>query len=312
MKAIACTRYGPPEVLEVREVEKPTPGKNQICVKSFATAVTASDCRVRAFRFPLWNPMILMFRLIIGITRPRRPIIGLVLAGEVESVGTNVTRFKPGDQVYGMTGAGFGAYAEYICLSEKACLVKKPSHMSFQEAAAVAYGGLLAGHCLDKADIRSRKKVLIYGASGAIGTAAVQLARHFGADVTGVCSTANLDLVKSLGAETVLDYTADDLTGRQERYDLVLDAVGEDKSSELKRQCRNALSETGQYLSVDDSLLKSRAEFLTLINTLMESGQFRAVIDRSYPLDQIVEAHRYVDKGHKKGNVVITIQDQDA
>ncbi len=308
MKAIVCTKYGPPEVLQFKEVEKPTPKKNEVLVRVFATAVTASDSRVRAFRFPLWHPMILMFRLIIGVTSPRQPIFGLVLAGEVESVGENVKRFQPGDQVYGMTGPGFGCYAEYNCLSEKACLVKKPASISYQEAAAVAYGGLLAGYCLEKADIQIRKKVLIYGASGAIGTAAIQLAKHFGAEVTGVCSTTNLELVKSLGADAVIDYTKEELISRAERYDLILDAVGKDKSSRLKLQCKRVLTENGRYISVDDGMLKSRTEHLVLINELMEAGRFKAVIDECYSLDQMVEAHRYVDKGHKKGNVVITVE----
>ena len=307
MKAVICTKYGPPEVLGLAELEKPTPGKGQVCVKIVATAVTASDCRVRAFRFPIWHPMILMFRLMIGVTGPRRPILGLVLAGEVESVGEDVTKFKPGDQVYGMTGADFGTYAEFKCLPENACLVKKPSFMSYEEAAAVTYGGLLAGYCLEKGEIHRRKKVLIYGASGAIGTAAVQLAKQTGAEVTGVCSTANLELVESLGADMVIDYTREDRIDTGERYDFVFDAVGKDKSSKLKVSCRKALTRGGKYLSVDDGMLKSRTEDLHKINELMESGRFRAVIDRSYPLDQIVEAHRYVDTGRKKGNVVIDV-----
>lgn len=307
MKAITCSHYGPPEVLQLREVKKPTPKKNEVCVKIQATAVTTSDTRVRAFNFPLWNPMILMFRLIIGIRKPRQPILGMVLAGEVESVGQNVTRFKPGDAVYGMTGPGFGAYAEYRCMSEKGCLVKKPDNISFQEAAAVAYGGLLGSYCLKKGDIKNRKKVLVYGASGAIGTTAVQLAKHFGAHVTGVCSTANLALVESLGADAVIDYTREDLISRGEEFDFIFDAVGKNKGSELKRQCERVLSQDGLYLSVDDGMLKSEVESLELINELLEAGQFKAIIDKCYPLDEIVEAHRYVDRGHKRGNVVITL-----
>ena len=308
MKAIVCTKYGPPEVLQLKEVEKPSPKKNQVCVKIFATAVTASDCRVRAFRFPLWHPMILMFRLIIGVTKPRKPILGLVLAGEVESVGSDAKRFKPGDQVYGMTGPGFGTYAEYVCLSEKECLIKKPANVSYQEAAAVTYGGLLAGHFLQKGNIQSRKRVLIYGASGAIGTTAVQLAKHYGAEVTGVCSTTNLELVKSLGADAVIDYTKEDSVGRGEYYDLIFDAVGKDKNSALKLQCKKSLAKMGKYISVDDGMARSRPECLELLNELIEAGRFKAVIDKCYPLDQMVEAHRYVDKGHKKGNVVIALE----
>ena len=311
MKAVFWTNYGAPEVLKLGEAKKPTPKKNEVCIKMYASAVTASDSRTRAFRFPLWHPMIFMFRLIIGVTKPRKPILGMILAGEIESVGKEVTRFKPGDQVYGMTGASFGAYAEYTCISEKACLVKKPANVSFEEAAAVTYGALLGNYCLQRGNIQSGQKVLIYGASGAIGTAAVQLAKHYGAEVTGVCSTRNLELVQSLGADAVLDYTKDDLISRGETYDLILDAVGKDKSSPLKLQCKDALSKNGKYQSVDDGMLKSAAESLDLVNTLMVSGRFQVVIDKAYPLEQIVEAHRHVDSGHKRGNVVITIAHKD-
>ncbi len=311
MKAVICPRYGPPDVLQLREVDKPSPGRRDVRIKVMATAATTSDCRVRAFRFPLWQPIGLMIRLAVGITRPRHPILGIVLAGEIEAVGDAVTRFKPGDQVYGMTGPRFGTYAEFVCLSENDVLVSKPACVSYREAAAVAYGGLLAGHFLRKGDIRNRKKLLVYGASGAIGTAAVQLACHYGAQVTGICSTANLDLVRSLGAESVVDYTRDDLVSRGETYDLVLDAVGKDKDSAMKRQCRRVVAPGGRYVSVDDGLGRSHREDLLLINQLLEAERFRAVIDRCYPLDGIVEAHRYVDIGHKKGNVLITIGEDE-
>lgn len=308
MKAVVCTKYGPPEVLQLREVEKPTPGKNEVCIKIIATAVTASDCIVRGFKIPRWHPVGLMMGLALGFKKPRNPVIGMVLAGNVESVGKGVRRFQQGDQVYGMTGLGFGTYAEYICLSEDECLVKKPSNVSCKEAAAVAYGGLLAGHFLKKGNIQSRQKVLVYGASGAIGTTAVQLAKYFGAEVTGVCSTANLEFLKSLGADTVIDYTKEDLVSRGEHYDFILDAVGKNKSSKLKLQCKKVLTKRGNYISVDDGNTKFLTEYLVLLNVLMEAGQFKAVIDKCFPLEKIVEAHRYVDKGHKKGNVVITIE----
>jgi NADPH:quinone reductase-like Zn-dependent oxidoreductase len=307
MKAIVCTKYGPPEVLQLKEVEKPTPRKNEVRIKIFATAVTASDCIVRGFKIPVWRPLGLMMGLALGFTKPRNPIIGMVLAGDIESVGQEVKRFKPGDPVYGMTGLGFGTYAEYKCLSEKECLVKKPAKVSYEEAAAVAYGGLLAGHFVKKGHIQSGQKVLIYGASGAIGTTAVQLAKHLGAEVTGVCSATNLELVKSLGADKVIDYTKEDLINRGELYDFILDAVGKNKSSKLKSQCKKVLTKNGKYMSVDAGNPKSLTEYLVHLNELMETGQFKAVIDRCYPLEQIVEAHRYVDKGHKKGNVVITV-----
>ena len=308
MKAIVCTKYGPPEVLQLREVEKPTPRKNEVCIKIFATAVTASDCIVRGFKMPIWHPIGLMMGLMLGFTKPRNPIIGMVLAGDIESVGKDVKRFKKGDQVYGMTGLGFGTYAEYKCMSEKECLVIKPSYISYEEAAAVAYGGNLAGHFLKKGNIQNRQKVLIYGASGAIGTTAVQLAKYFGANVTGVCSTTNLELVKSLGADTVIDYTKEDLMSKGELYDFILDAVGKNKSSKLKLQCKKVLTKNGKYISVDDGNPKSLTEYLVLLNELIEAGHFKAVIDKCYPLEKIVEAHRYVDKGHKKGNVVITVE----
>jgi NADPH:quinone reductase-like Zn-dependent oxidoreductase len=306
MKAVVCTKYGPPEVLQLKEVEKPTPKKNEVCIKIFATAVTASDCIVRGFKVPLslWLPM----GLAIGFTKPRFPILGIVLAGEVESIGKNVTLFKKGDQVFGWNiSPSFGTYAEYKCLNEKGMLAIKPINLSYEQAAAIPFGGLLASYFLKKGNIRNGQKVLIYGASGAIGTAAVQLARHFGAIVTGVCSTPNLELVKSLGADTVLDYTKEDLTNRGESYDFILDAVGKRKSSNFKLQCKKALTPNGKHISVDDGSPQPRIEDLMLLKELIEAGKMKPVIDRCYPLEQIVEAHRYADKGHTKGNVVITV-----
>ncbi len=307
MKAIVCTKYGPPEVLQLKEVTKPVPRKNEVCIKIFATAVTASDCIVRGFKIPKWHPLGLLMGLALGFTKPRQPILGMVLAGDIESVGKDVKRFKKGDSVYGMTGLGFGTYAEYKCMSEKECLVKKPSNVSYEEAAAVAYGGIIAGHFVKKGNIQSGQKVLIYGASGANGTTAVQLAKHYGAEVTGVCSTTNLKLVRSLGADKVIDYTKEDVISRGERYDLIFDAVGKSKSSKLKSQCKKVLIKNGKYMSVDRGSPNSLPEYLDLLNELMKAGHFKAVIDRRYPLDQTAEAHSYVDKGHKKGNVVIKV-----
>lgn len=310
MKAIVCTRYGPPEVLQLREVEKPTPKNNEVLIKIYATAVTASDCIIRGSKLPI--PMSLVMRLFLGFTKPRKSVLGLVLAGEIEAAGKDVTQFRKGDKVYGFTGFGFGAYAEYTCMpaadSARGCLAIKPVNMSYEQAAAVPYGAILATHFVKKGNIQSGQKVLIYGASGAIGTTAMQLAKYFGAEVTGICSTANLALIKSLGADKVIDYTREDSITRGELYDFILDAAGKRKSSKLKLQCKNALTHGGKYISVDDGSPKLRTEYLVLLKKLIEAGQFEAVIDRCYPLEQIAEAHRYVDEGHKKGNVVITVK----
>lgn len=312
MKAIICTKYGPPEVLQLKEVEKPTPRKNEVCIKNFATAVTGSDVLIRSANFPFIIGV--LFRVVIGITKPRKPILGLVFAGEVESVGQDVKRFKKGDQVYGFTGFSFGAYAEYICVPEedpkRGCFVIKPSNMSYEEAAAVAYGGVLAPYFIEKGNIKKGQKVLIYGASGAIGTTAVQLVKALGGEVTGICSTKNVELVKSLGADNVIDYTKEDFTSREEQYDFIVDVVpnGKIDRKKLKEQCQKVLSPNGVYTSVDDGSPKLKTKYLVQLNELIEAKKFKAVIDKTYPLEQIAEAHRYVDKGHKKGNVVITLE----
>jgi len=309
MKAIVCTKYGPPEVLQFQEVEKPTPRNNEVGIKIFATAVTASDCIIRGFKASRrrWIPG----RLLLGLTKPRKSILGLVLAGEIVTVGKDVKRFQRGDRVYAFTGLRFGAYAEYTCLLEDSVIALMPSNLSYEEAAAIPFGGLLALHFLRKGEIQSGQKVLIYGASGAIGTAAVQLARHFGANVTGVCSASNLELVKSLGAEQVIDYTNESVTNRGELYDFVFDAVGKRKSSPLKVQCQTALTPNGKYISVDDGSPKLNSEDLLFLTELVEAGKMKPVIDRCYPLEQIVEAHRYVEQRHKKGNIVITVKQND-
>jgi len=317
MKAVICTSYGPPEVLHLKEVEKPKPKDNEVLIKIKATAVTASDCIIRGFnmpgdhKFPMKQIMGLMMRFYVGFTKPKNSILGLVLSGEIESTGKNIAHFKIGDPVIGFTGYSFGAYAEYKCLSEKeskhGCLAPKPKNMNHEEAASVSYGGILAIHYLRKMDIQEGQKVLIYGASGAIGTLAVQIVKSYGAEVTGVCGPSNTELVKSLGAEKVIDYTQEDAAKKLEVYDYILDAAGKNKSSELKIEAKKALGQNGKYVSVDDGLLELRSEYFIQLKELAESGHIRAVTDKSLPLEQIVEAHRYVDAGHKKGNVVITI-----
>jgi len=302
MKAVVCTKYGPPEVLQLREVEKPAPKDNEICIKIFASSVTASDCIIRGFKVsPKFRiPM----ALAIGIRKPRKSILGMVFAGEVESVGEHTQAFKKGDQIYGIDRFGFGAYAEYKCIREDSVLVKKPANVKYVEAAAIPFGGLLALHFLKKGNLQNGQKVVVYGASGAVGSSAVQLARHIGAEVTGVCSTTNLELVKSLGAHKVIDYTKEDFTESGELYDLIFNAVGKAKAN---LHCHKALAPNGKHITVDDGSPPLRKEDLNQLNALMEKGQIKAVIDRCYPLEQIVEAHRYVDQGHKKGNVILSI-----
>jgi NADPH:quinone reductase-like Zn-dependent oxidoreductase len=309
MKAILCPKYGPPEVLQLKEVKKPATKDDEVLIKICATAVTASDIFIRGSQIPVkfW----ILMRLAIGLTKPRKSIIGLVLAGEIESVGKNIKRFKPGDQVYGLTGFGLGAYAEYKCMKETdstyGCLAIKPDNISYEEATVAAYGGLLAFQYMEKGNIRRGQDVLIYGASGTTGTTAIQYAKYLGAKVTVVCSTTNLEFVKSLGADKVIDYTKEDMLSPGIKYDFILDAVGKSKSSKLKDACKKALTAGGIYVSIDDGSLMLDSNRLSLIKELVETGHIKPVIDRIYPIEQIVEAHTYVGKGHKRGGVVITV-----
>ena len=324
MKAVVCTKYGPPEVLKIKEVEKPVPGDNEVLIKIHAASVTVADIRVRGFKVPLsfWLPA----RLMLGVTRPRNYILGSEFAGVVESVGKNVKLFKKRDEVFGTNSHDFGANAEYICMHEKDCLATKPASISFEQAAAIPFGGLTALFFLKQAVIDEDRKVLIYGASGSVGTYAVQIAKHLGAKVTGVCSGTNLDLVKSLGADKVIDYTKEDFTKSGEKYDVIFEASGKASYS----GCIKSLKKYGTFLHAVATpavalrmLITSKtsniklvggttfpsAEALKFLKELVETGKIKPVIDRTYPLDQIVEAHRYVDKGHKKGNVVIAIRE---
>jgi NADPH:quinone reductase-like Zn-dependent oxidoreductase len=247
----------------------------------------------------------------MGLMKPKKSIQGLVLAGAIESAGKDIKRFKPGDQVYGMTGFGLGAYAGYKCMQENdstyGCLELKPANLNYEAATVVVYGGTLAFQYLGKGNVQPGQKVLVYGASGTSGTIAVQLEKYLGAEVTGVCSTSNLDLVKSLGADKVIDYTKEDSLNPGEKFDFILDAVGKNKTSKLKKACKKALAPGGRYVSIDDGALKLDSRRLLLIKQLVEAGHIKPVVDRIYPLEQIVEAHAYVGNGHKKGGVAITI-----
>lgn len=299
MRAIVQTQYGSPDGLQLKAVEKPTPRDNEVLIKVYAATVIAGDVVLRRL-----HPLMYVLLGLFGIRRKRIP--GHEFAGQIEAVGSTVTRFKKGDQVFGTTtGLSVGANAEYVCLPEawdKGVLAIKPTHMTYEEAAAVPVGGMTAMSLLRTGNIKAGQKVLIYGASGSVGTFAVQLAKHMGAEVTGVCSTANMELVKTLGADSVIDYTKEDFTRNGQTYDVILDAVGKRPAS----SSRNSLNEGGRYLSVRSST-KESIENLMFVKALAEAGKLRAVIDRRYPLEQTAEAHRYVETGRKKGNVVITV-----
>jgi NADPH:quinone reductase-like Zn-dependent oxidoreductase len=309
MKAAVCTRYGPPEVVRIAEVAKPVPRDNEILVKVIAATVARGDVRIRSFTVPFWQW--LPARLYLGVRKPKRAILGMELAGEIEALGKDVTRFKKGDHVFSFVGFGFGAHAEYKCLPEDGARVEEglvapmPATMTFAEAAAATGGALTALRYMRNGRICPGQKVLIYGASGCVGTFAVQLARHFGADVTGVCSAANLELVKSLGAGRAIDYAASDFAASGVKYDFIFDAV----AKLPRRRARRALKKGGIFLSSHDNHGPAviKAEDLVFLKSLIEAGKIKSVIDRTYPLERIVEAHRYVDMGHKKGNVVITV-----
>ena len=323
MKAIVYKRYGPPDVLELKQITKPIPKENEILVKVKATTVTVADIRSRSFTVPssVWLPA----RIALGLRKPRKEILGMELAGEVELVGKNVKRFKVGDQVFAATLTDYGAYAEYKCLREDGPVEIKPSNITYGEAAAIPIGARTALYFLRKAGIKSCQSVLVYGASGSVGSYAVQIAKYLGATVTGICSTTNVELVKSLGADKVIDYTAEDFSKTDKTYDVIFEAVNKSSFS----ACLKILKTNGTYINVTEPLPNLQmlwtkltsskklilsqnspetSEALAYLKELVEMGKLKVVIDKSYSLEEVVEAHRYVEKGHKKGNVVINLE----
>jgi len=309
VKAVVWTEYGPPDVLQLQEVEKPTPKNNEVLIKIHATTVTAGDMQLRGFKFPIlfWLPA----RLFLGLSRPTKiTILGQELAGEIEAVGKGVKRYSVGDDVFAWTGFRLGAYAEYKCLPEKGVMALKPANISYEEAAALSMGGLEALQHIRKANLQPGQKVLIIGAGGSIGTFAVQLAKHFEAEVTALDSTGKLEMLRSIGADHVIDYTREDFTKSGKTFDVIIDVAGKSSFSRSKR----ALKQDGIYISDHERKKRANdyapswAENLTLLKELVEARKIKTVIDRTYPLEQIAEAHRYVERGLKKGNVIITVE----
>jgi NADPH:quinone reductase-like Zn-dependent oxidoreductase len=331
MKAVVCTEYGPPDVLQLKEVEKPTPKDNEVLIRIYATSVQYGDIVARNFgnisprKFPMGFLMWLISGVIFGFKKPKITILGAELAGEIEAIGKDVKLFREGDQVFAYPGQSMGANAEYLCMPEDGMLAIKPANMTYEAAAVVPYGALMALNLLRKVNIQPGQKVLVIGASGGIGSAAVQLAKsHFGAEVTGVCSTPRLELVKSLGADKVIDYTKEDFTQSGETYDVIFDnSLGKSSFS----HCKGSLKQNGRFLRVSFGLSRLlwtkikgskkeicalvtdvKVEDLIFVKELVEAGKIKAVIDRRFPLEEVAEAHRYVENGHKKGHIVITVE----
>ena len=320
MKAVVYTRYGPPEVLQLTDIEKPVPRDNEVLIRVHATTVTSGDCRVRSMNVP--RGFKLLARLALGVTRPRHTVLGLELAGTIEAAGKNVRNFAAGDRVFGMPG--MGCYAEYKCVADDGPIALIPANLTYDDAASLCFGGTTALNFFRRGKLQRGESVLVIGASGSVGTAAVQLAQHFGAEVTGVCSTANADLVRSLGAARVIDYTKEDFTTNGERYDVIVDTAGTAPFSRSKGSLNDGgrllvvLGSFGETLRAPWNSITTRKKVVAgpasatrddvrLLASLAESGAYKPVIDRRYRLEEMVDAHRYVDLGHKKGNVVVTL-----
>ena len=328
MKAIVCTKYGPPEVLQLKEIEKPIPNDNEVLIKIRAATVTMGDCEMRRLKFS--GLLKFLMRLGVGFRGPRKKfsILGQELAGDIEAIGSEVKLFKEGDSVFATTGFHFGAYAEYVCMSEEETMAIKPENMTYEEAAAVPVGGLEALHYLRKANIQKGQTILIRGASGSIGTVAIQLAKYYGAEVTGVGNPKSLEVMKSIGADKVIDYTKEDFTKTGETYDIIFDVIGKSTFScfvgslnkngtyllanpkllLINREKRAAKKTDKKYISGNMDTAKQMTEDLLFLKELIEAEKIKSVIDRRYPLEQLAEAHRYVETGEKTGNVVITVE----
>lgn len=303
MKAIICTTYGPPEVLQIRDVQKPTAKENELLIKIIATAVNSGDVRVRSLDVKGFMKVIM--RLVLGFSKPRKPILGTVFSGVVESIGDKVSKFRVGDRVFGMTGFKFGTYAEYIAVNQNSNVIEMPKNATFEDAATIIFGGQTAIHFLDKAKIAQRPnaKILIIGGTGSVGAAAIQIAKHYNADITAVCSSKGQNLVRDLGVKNIVQYDKEDFTKQKAKFDIIFDAVGKT----TKKGCRHLLTENGIYNSVSSGYASETLQQLQLLKELYEKGEFKAIIDNVFEMDEIVEAHRYVDTGRKKGNIVLKI-----
>jgi len=321
MKAIICTKYGTPDVLKIKEIRKPIPKDNEILIKIHATSITSGDSRIRQA-----NPF--MIRLIFGFKRPRKSVLGVIVSGEIEAIGKSVSKFKIGDQIYGSLGMGFGAHAQYATAKDDAILALKPNNMTYEEAAAIPFGATASLHFLRLANIKRKQNVLIYGASGALGTAAIQLAKIKGATVTAVCSRKNFDLVTSLGADLVIDYTKQDYTNTNAKYDVIFETVGKSSfsknlgtlsknghllmaSANILTMLRGTVTSLFTTKKIKSGVIKETVTDLNYFKTLIEDNQLKPVIDKTYAFDQYKAAHSHVDSGHKKGNVILSVQHFD-